>query len=494
MLCSLMAEKLIEGRVIAGRFRLDRELGRGGMGTVWEARHLSLETQVAIKFLKSELSQREDIRQRFAREATSAARIRSPHVVGVLDSGFTEDDFAFIVMELLHGEDLGRRLARVGVFTLEETRRLVSQVARGLSKAHAVGIVHRDLKPENLFVVDDDEASVKILDFGIAKAFGPEAATHKTDTGQLLGTPTYMSPEQALGRAVDSRSDLYSLAVVAYRCLAGRTPFDHAAPGEMIVAVSIHVPPPPSTFNPRLSPATDAWFAQMLAKEPDQRCCQTAAQLGEAFEQLCADAAEADALHPAHRRAGGSARSLPGATLSDAERPPSAEEVATTVLVPSLPPLSKAKLPRFSLIVAGSLMGAAAAFALAPNKDSQLERRLVTTLSTRVRASLSERRQGGGSASATIDSRAGLGTAPPPPLVGSDARKAPLQATAAKPPKLPPAPASAPNAGVEPASSPNREPVVASPGEPAIASEKTARERPPESAGHGLGIDRGSPW
>lgn len=324
-------EVLSPGRVISGRFRLERLLGRGGMGTVWQAQHLSLETEIAIKFLNAELSQRRDIRSRFAREASSAARIRSPNVVTVLDSGFTEDGLAFIAMELLEGEDLGRRLTRVGRLGLGETCSLVTQVARGLSRAHAAGIVHRDLKPENLFVVpEDDGFSIKILDFGIAKALGPEDATHKTDTGQLLGTPTYMSPEQALGRALDRRSDLYSLAVVAYRCLAGRPPFAHAPPGELIVAVSTRPAPPPSVFNPQLPPEIDAWFEGALAKEPGARSCQTAAELADSFERACA-AALAEHPEPSSRR-----RAANGTGASDRARQPetttlvSADELATT--------------------------------------------------------------------------------------------------------------------------------------------------------------------
>jgi serine/threonine-protein kinase len=302
------------------------------MGTVWEARHLSLETQIAIKFLNSDLSRRHDVLARFAREATSAARINSPYVVGILDSGFTDDGHGFIAMELLRGEDLGRRLARLGTLTLNETAALVTQVARGLAKAHAVGVVHRDLKPENIFVVEEDEAlTVKILDFGIAKSIGPEAATHKTDTGQLLGTPLYMSPEQALGRPLDSRSDLYSLAVVAYRCLTGRPPFTHNAVGELIVAVSTHAPPPPSDFNPELSPEIDSWFASALAKDPNARICQKASEVGESFGQACGGASSR--VHPSSDPPRALRSSSPPPRRNDTEQTPvpSAEEVATTL-------------------------------------------------------------------------------------------------------------------------------------------------------------------
>lgn len=358
-----VGDSLFPGRVISQRFRLESLLGRGGMGTVWRARHLSLDTEIAIKFLNAELSQRQDIRSRFAREASSVARIRSTNVVGVLDSGFTDEGFAFIAMELLHGEDLGRRLAREGRCSLRETSSLVTQVARGLSKAHAVGIVHRDLKPENLFVVSDDEGFVvKILDFGIAKAVGPGAASHQTDTGQLLGTPTYMSPEQAMGRPLDHRSDLYSLAVVAYRCLAERPPFAHSAPGELIVAVSTRSAPPPSSFNPELPAIFDAWFERALAKEPDDRGWQTAAELAESFESVCAEAAAA--LPVSRRPRPGTLEDVrfPGATLSDPPAPVSAEESATTEIA-APPPASARRAPRWLLAAPAILLLGAVALA-----------------------------------------------------------------------------------------------------------------------------------
>lgn len=340
MLRSVVEENLVVGQVISGRFRLERLIGHGGMGTVWEARHLALETQVAIKFLNRELSRRHDVLARFSHEATSAARIRSPHVVGILDSGVTDDGHAFIAMELLRGEDLGRRLAKFGKLTVNETALLVAQVSRGLSKAHAVDVVHRDLKPENIFVVDEDDGFiVKILDFGIAKSIDSRTATHKTDTGQLLATPTYMSPEQALGHKIDARSDLYSLAVVAYRCLAGRPPFIHSAVGELIVAVSTYTPPPPSHFNPDLSPEIDAWFVGALAKEPAARACQTPLELAESFYRACGGAV-VGLLPPS-----GSLRTIarhsspPTLRSSDSEPPlPSREEIATTVVDTDSPP------------------------------------------------------------------------------------------------------------------------------------------------------------
>ena len=334
MLHPAVGDHLRAGRVILGRFRLERYLGHGGMGTVWEARHLSLETQIAIKFLNEELSRRQDVLARFAGEATSAARIRSPYVVSILDSGFTEDGQGFIAMELLRGEDLSRRLARVGKLTVGETSLLVTQISRGLAKAHAVNVVHRDLKPENIFVIDEEEAfAIKILDFGIAKSIGSEVATHKTDTGQLLGTPLYMSPEQALGRPLDSRSDLYSLAVLAYRCLTGRPPFVYPAVGELIVAVSTHVAPPPSQFNSALPSSLDDWFRAALAKDPGERICQTALEVADSFKRACGAALDNHQPSSGRLRVSAAKSSVPPPARTDTEEAPipSAEETATTI-------------------------------------------------------------------------------------------------------------------------------------------------------------------
>jgi serine/threonine protein kinase len=281
-------EALVSGSIISGRFRLQRLLGRGGMASVWQADHLTLDTEVAIKFLEPRWSGSDDVRSRFAREATAIARIHSPHVIHVLDYGFTEQGRGFIVMELLQGEDLGRRLARTHRLDIPETVTLVTQACRGLAKAHDINIIHRDIKPENLFLVPDEEGFfIKLLDFGVAKAIGADDAIHQTDTGQIVGTPLYMSPEQALGRTIDGRCDLYSLATVAYRCLTGRPPFIERHVGELLVAISTAIPPPASSLEPNLPAAIDGWFASMFAKDPSARCCQTVRELATTFEAAC---------------------------------------------------------------------------------------------------------------------------------------------------------------------------------------------------------------
>jgi eukaryotic-like serine/threonine-protein kinase len=291
-------DALLPGSIISGRFRLQKLLGRGGMASVWQAVHLTLESQVAIKFLEPRWSSSNEVRWRFEREATAIARIRSPHVVQVLDYGFTENGRGFIVMELLEGEDLGRHLARASKLDSKDTLTIISQACRGLGKAHSAHIIHRDIKPENLFLTrDEDGTFVKLLDFGVAKGTGVGDDIHQTDTGQLVGTPLYMSPEQALGRSIDSRCDLYSLATVAYRCLTGRAPFVEKHVGELLVAISTAIPPPPSAFEGSLPNSVDAWFASMFAKNPDERCCQTVRELAASFEAACNGTPPTSATH-----------------------------------------------------------------------------------------------------------------------------------------------------------------------------------------------------
>ncbi|HEU4406618.1 MAG TPA: serine/threonine-protein kinase [Polyangiaceae bacterium] len=280
---------LAPGRLIAGRFRLERLLGKGGMGSVWVARHLNLNVDVALKFIDPAVAKRDDVASRFAQEAQAAAKVKSPHVVNILDYGTDAFGRAYIAMELLQGEELAQRLDRFARMPLPDVCRIVVHACRGLGRAHAAGIVHRDLKPENLFLVEDDEGFItKVLDFGIAKASSPVGlVTHHTGTGQILGTPLFMSPEQALGRAdIDFRSDLYSLAVVAFRCLTGVVPFETNALGELIVKVSTEPVPSARALRPELPPAVDEWFKRAMHKDPAQRFA-SAREMSETFLQAC---------------------------------------------------------------------------------------------------------------------------------------------------------------------------------------------------------------
>jgi serine/threonine-protein kinase len=274
------------GATISGRFRIDRLLGRGSMGAVWRARHLALDVDVAVKFIDAALRNEPDHRVRFEREAQSAARITSPHVVNVLDFG-EDGGRLYIAMEYLDGEDLGRFLERNERLSLDVTARVVAHACRGLSKAHSLGIAHRDIKPENLFLcgdADDDGFVLKILDFGVAKAQSSIESFSGTSAGQLIGSPTYMSPEQARGLSeLDGRSDLFSLAVVAYHCLTGRAPFLGDSLADLLLGIIGSDPEPVTMREPRLPRALDGWFERALQKDPARRY-QSAKEMAQAFE------------------------------------------------------------------------------------------------------------------------------------------------------------------------------------------------------------------
>jgi eukaryotic-like serine/threonine-protein kinase len=280
----------VPSSLVAGKYRLTRLLGRGGMGSVWEGVHETLGTRVAVKLIDIEHVQSGDSQRRFETEARSAAKLQSKHVVEVYDYGVSPEGQPFIVMQYLAGEPLDRRLERVGRLSPLETARVVLQVCRALSRAHAVGIIHRDLKPENIFLVRDEEDGtelVKVVDFGIAKVVGAAAQDSATRTGSVLGTPYYMSPEQARGlRSVDHRSDLWSVGVIAFRCMVGRLPFDGEAVGDVLVNLCTGPIPVPSELVPDLPPGFDAFIARILSRTPSERFA-SAAELGEALAAQC---------------------------------------------------------------------------------------------------------------------------------------------------------------------------------------------------------------
>ena len=253
------------------------------MGSVWIAEHRGLETQVAVKFIDDALGVDENILARFSREAAAAAQIRSPHVVQIFDHGTIDGRIPYIVMELLEGESLGNRIARLRQLPLEETAVVLSQTCKALSKVHGLSIVHRDIKPDNIFLIDSDgELFVKVLDFGIAKRRS-DAALAMTSSGMAVGTPHYMSPEQLLSsRDVTPATDLWALGAVAFRALTGQVPFDGDTYGAVCAAVSRGVFAPPRALRPDLPEALDEWFARALAIEPSDRF-GSARELAERF-------------------------------------------------------------------------------------------------------------------------------------------------------------------------------------------------------------------
>jgi serine/threonine-protein kinase len=287
---------LSPGDVIAGKFRLERVIGRGGMGAVWAARHLQLDMPVALKFIDAEPGterDRDEALVRFEREARAAGQIRSPHVVQMLDHGVDPDrrDRPYIAMELLDGEDLGERLRREGRIPVAAAARILTQCAKALRRAHEAGIIHRDLKPGNVFLArfDDDEV-VKVLDFGVAKMRRAGAIEEQlaTQTGIVFGSPAYMSPEQARGaRAVDHRSDLWSLAVIVFRAVTGVKPFQGSSIADLVIKLCIDPLPVATRLAPDLPPAIDRFFERAFARDPDQRFA-SAPEMAAAFEAVAA--------------------------------------------------------------------------------------------------------------------------------------------------------------------------------------------------------------
>jgi hypothetical protein len=288
----------VEEGAQVGAYRVLRRIGEGGMGAVWLAEHAMLGRRAAVKVLHSEYSNSSEIVTRFFNEARAATAIPDPGIVQIFDFGQHLDGSAYIVMELLDGEPLDRRLARYGALGLKDALRIMRQVASTLGAAHSGGIVHRDLKPENVFIVRDPEVPggerAKVLDFGIAKLVGEHGGI-KTKTQAVMGTPTYMSPEQCRGAGqVDHRSDVYAMGCMLFALLTGRPPFDAEGVGE-IIAMHLREPPPaPSSLRPGVSAAVDQLVLRCLAKDPAQRFAhggELAAAIGSLLTLVSQDAA-----------------------------------------------------------------------------------------------------------------------------------------------------------------------------------------------------------
>ncbi|HMB52537.1 MAG TPA: protein kinase, partial [Thermoanaerobaculia bacterium] len=251
-----------EGSTVDGRYRVLRRIGSGGMADVWLAEDSTLQRRVALKVLHRRFAQDREFVERFRREAEAAAGLSHPNIVAIFDRGDTDGTY-YIAMQLLEGSSLKGLIDR-GLAPAEAVG-LIRQVLEAAGYAHKHGVVHRDLKPQNVIV--DDEGKATVTDFGIARA----GASEITQAGSVMGTPHYLSPEQAQGQEVTAVSDLYSIGVILYEALAGRAPFE----AESAVAVAMkqvsHTPQRPSSIAPEVSPALDAVAMRALEKEPGQR-------------------------------------------------------------------------------------------------------------------------------------------------------------------------------------------------------------------------------
>ena len=272
------------GELVAGRYAVEDIIGRGGMAVILGARHVELGQRVAIKLLRADTPQRAEVYARFLREARACAQMRSEHVVRVFDVGHLTSGQPFMVMEHLTGGDLGRLVQAGGSLPVEDAASYVLQACEAVAEAHAMGIVHRDLKPSNLFLAERADGSpiVKLLDFGISKVTAAEGF-ELTATDATVGSPLFMSPEQIRGsKAVDHRTDIWSLGVVLYELLAGRPPFGAPSLSALAVVIATEAPTSLREHRSGVPEALNALMMKCLEKLPEQRF-QTVAELARAL-------------------------------------------------------------------------------------------------------------------------------------------------------------------------------------------------------------------
>jgi len=316
-------------------YTVESEIGRGGMGVVFHARDERLKRQVAIKVLPPELAFREEIRLRFLREAETAARLSHPHIVPIHSVGEGPDGLVYFVMAYIDGEPLSARLKRKGRLAAEESRRIMMETADALGAAHAVGIIHRDVKPDNI-LLEGSRGRVMVTDFGIAKALSSSGGVGLTGTGVAIGTPHYMSPEQAAGdREIDGRSDLYSLGVVGYQMLSGELPFSApTVPGILIKQIT-ELPEDLSRLVPDCPDDLTASVMRCLEKEPEHRW-PTADALRRALESRTPPLAPT--RRPVSPRAGTSRR---GSGLGASNLPPLGGPRSPGIPIPRSPDIPR---------------------------------------------------------------------------------------------------------------------------------------------------------
>lgn len=273
--------------ILGGKYRMEKKIAEGGMASIWLGMHLSLGINVAIKFMKPGMAEEPDYAS-FEREARAAAQLRNEHIVHIYDHGVTSEGVPYLVMEYLAGESLGDRIDRVGPLPALEVADFVEQTAKALTEAHNRLIIHRDVKPENIILMEDKDRPfglAKLVDFGLAKP----KTTETTEGGMISGTPSYMSPEHLRAQAPPNPGlDMWALAATAFTALTATIPFDGDTLPEIMKAICGTPPPVPSSRNPILTPAIDAWFAKACAKDPTKRF-PSPMELAAAFKAACAD-------------------------------------------------------------------------------------------------------------------------------------------------------------------------------------------------------------
>jgi|SRR5579859_391095 len=310
------------GDVLAGKYRVERVLGHGGMGIVVRAHHIQLDEKVALKFLLPSALKRPDVVSRFDREARAAVRIKSEHVARVTDVGRLESGSPYMVMEYLEGVDLGVWLRKGGPLPVDEAAELVLQACEALAEAHGLGIVHRDLKPANLFCIRraDGLRSIKVLDFGISKLTAPGAAEAVTHSSVVLGTAHYMSPEQIqASKGVDARTDIWSLGVILFELVTGQLPFQAEAVTEVVVKIVNSTPPRLRALRPDLPASFERVVMRCMEKDREKRL-QNVADLAVLLREFAPARAVAsvDRILRTVKAAGLAEAAPPGPAVADA--------------------------------------------------------------------------------------------------------------------------------------------------------------------------------
>ena len=335
-----MATSLVGRRL--GKYEIQAEIGRGGMGVVYRGYDPALQRVVAVKVLPPQLAMDPDFVRRFHREAVMAAQLKHPNIVTIHDVG-EHEDFHFIVMEYLEGSPLDRWLTS-GLLGVDQVNRVVRQVADALDFAHKRGVVHRDIKPSNIMVSNDGH--VTLMDFGLVRA---TEGTVLTMSGAVMGTPEYMAPEQAQGQPTDHRADIYAFGIVIYRLLVGRLPFERTTAPALIHAHVYEAPPPLRQLRPDLSRVVEAVVLKAIAKQPTDRY-QSAGQLAREFEAAIGGKADAGLAAPvAPPVAGGSGRA---STPPGASRPPTPSGSTTARPRPrTAPPAARQPASKMPILI-----------------------------------------------------------------------------------------------------------------------------------------------
>ena len=362
------------GKVLAGRFRIVERIGQGGMGCVYKAVHVQMDRLCAIKLLLPMSGDQESARARFRREAKMSSRIDSPNAVTIYDFGEAEAGQFYLAMEYIEGESLAEVLNREKSLSIERVVNITNQIARALSAAHALGIVHRDLKPANIMLTRKDGSEfVKVLDFGIAKTITDDDNENLTLTGQMVGTPTFMSPEQVLGEPIDSRSDIYSLAIMVYQMLSGSLPFE-GKNAQTLIMNRIHgTPRPLRAAAPFLTAEIEQAVMRGLEREPALRITdveQFAASLRSAADQTASNISDSRTL-VINRTAGDS-------TTVVAVRPPAIAPPNVSPEVKTRSRLPLLLIPVFALTLLG-VLGAIALLVYFNTKPTTLATNTRTT-------------------------------------------------------------------------------------------------------------------